>query len=186
LWLGRPPTYNLLISEPDEFSSLSGVDLMRKKIKFYAAGGNGKAGLPDGKCGFNYQMDLAAASSELELLPVDLPVVFAGGSGSALKIGSVMNQTRPDHIIRRSYEAYFDGIAKDRPTWDQLRVVYRSLPSLRTLWDTSLPGNIEVSQEGIITYGAKPIRNRSYAYVNDLDEMRLKITELMIYDPREK
>lgn len=34
---------NLLKSKPDVYSPLNGVELMRKKIKFYAAGGNGRA-----------------------------------------------------------------------------------------------------------------------------------------------
>src|SRR5688572_14392513 len=43
---------NLLKSGPDDHSPLDGVELVRKKVKLYAAGGNGDAGLPDGKCGF--------------------------------------------------------------------------------------------------------------------------------------
>lgn len=175
--------YNLLISKPDEYSTLKGADLVKKKIKFYAAGGNGSAGLPVGECGFNYKMDLAAASGELRLFPADIPVVYAGGSGTALKIGSVYSQSRPDHIIRKSYEYYFDGIAKDRPTWDQLRVIYGSQPQSRIFWDTSPSGNIQVSKDGLLRYNARPDKNQSYAYIKDFDKLRTRITELMIYDP---
>jgi hypothetical protein len=178
--------YNLLNSTPDEHSPLNGVELMRQKIKFYGAGGNGNAGLPKGRCGFNYYMDLTSASGELELLPSDFPTVFAGGSGPKLRVGAVMSQTRPDHIIRKSYEAYYKGNARDRQTWDQLRVLYGSRPSSRSLWDTSPAGNIEVRQDSTLTYTATPNRNRSYAYVNDLEAMRSILTELMMYDPRDK
>jgi hypothetical protein len=178
--------YNLLQSAPDEHSPLTGVELMRQKIKYYGAGGNGNAGLPKGKCGFNYYMDLQAASGELALLPSDFPTVFAGGSGPKLKIGSALSQARPDHIIRKSYEAYYKGVAKDRQTWDQLRVLYGSRPSARTLWDTSPTGTIEVGRDSTITWAPTPARNRAYAYVNDLEAMRAVLTELMLYDPRDK
>lgn len=177
---------NLLNSAPDEHSPLTGVELMRRKIKFYAAGGNGNAGLPEGKCGFNYYMDLRAASGELRMLPSDFPTVFAGGSGLKLQIGSVLSQVRPDHIIRKSYEAYYNGTAKDRYSWDQQRVLYGSRPSARSIWDTSPAGKIEVGQDSILTWAATPESNHAFAYVNDLDAMRVALTELMMYDPRDK
>jgi hypothetical protein len=178
--------YNLLNSTPDELSPLTGVELMRRKIKLYVAGGNGNGGLPKGKCGFNYYMDLTSAGGELKLLPQDFPTVFAGGSGLKLQIGSSLSKARPDHIIRKSYEAYYKGIAQDRFTWDQLRVLYACRPSARTLWDTSPAGKIELGKDSILTY--KEIRdyNRAYAYVNDLEAMREILTELMMYDPRNK
>jgi hypothetical protein len=178
--------YNLLKSPSDENSPLTGVELVRQKVKFYAAGGNGNAGLPHGRCGFNYYMDLASASGELSLLPTDFPTVFAGGSGPKLRIGSALSQTKPDHIIRKSYEAYYKGTARDRQTWDQLRVLFGSCPSLRGLWDISPAGNIEVGKDSIITYTATPNNNRAYAYVNDFEAMRAILTELMMYDPRDK
>lgn len=178
--------YNLLRSGPDKVSPLTGVELMRRKIKFYAAGGNGNSGLPSGKCGFNYYMDLESANGELSLLPAEFPTVFAGGSGPKLRIGSVFNQVRTSHIIRKSYEAYFNGSAKDRQTWDQLRVLYGCMPSLRSLWDTSPAGRIEVGMDSIISWSAKPSGNHAFAYVNDLDSMRKILTELMTYDPEKK
>ncbi|WP_157972250.1 nucleoside hydrolase [Pleomorphovibrio marinus] len=178
--------YNLLNSPPDEHSPLTGKELMRQKVKFYAAGGNGNNELPKGRCGFNYRMDLEAASGELELLPSDFPTVFAGGSGSILRIGSAYKSVRPDHIIRRSYEEYYDGTVQDRQTWDQLRVLYACRPSSRSLWNTSSPGSIKVTMEGILSYTAAPNENRAWAYINDFITMREVLTELMVYDPRDK
>lgn len=178
--------HNLLNSTADEYSPLTGVELMRRKVKLYAAGGNGNAGLPKGKCGFNYYMDLASASGELKLLPSDFPTVFAGGSGLKLEIGSALSKARSDHIIRKSYEAYYKGKAKDRYTWDQMRVLFGSRPSARTLWDISPAGKIEVGQDSILTYTATPDKNRAFAYVNDLEAMRSMLTDLMMYDPRDK
>lgn len=177
---------NLLNSSSDAHSPLTGVELMRRKIKVYMAGGNGNGGLPEGRCGFNYYTDLVSARGELALLPTDFPTIFAGGSGPKLSIGSALQQARPDHIIRKSYEAYYDGVAKDRYTWDQLRVLYGALPSVRDLWDPSPAGTIEVGLDSTITFTEKPDKNRRYAYVNDLEKIRSILTELMMYDPRER
>jgi hypothetical protein len=177
--------YNLLRSSPDRYSPLTGVELMRKKIKLYAAGGNGAGGLPNGTCGFNYRMDLDAARGELKMLPAGFPTVYAGGSGGKLKIGSILNEARPDHIIRRSYEEYYDGTARNRPTWDQLRAFFGAQPAFRSLWDQSPPGTITLGRDRKIRYVATPDSNRSYAYVYDLDLMRSKLSELMLYDPRD-
>ena len=178
--------YNLLKSSPDEHSPLTGLELMRRKIKFYAAGGNGNAGLPKGKCGFNYYTDLFSASTELHLLPSDFPTVFAGGSGSQLEIGSELSKTKPDHIIRRSYESYYGGTAKNRPTWDQLRVLYACRPSSRILWNTSAPGTIKMALDEIITYELEPNKNRAFAYVKNFEALKAELIELMMYDPRDK
>jgi hypothetical protein len=167
---------NLLNSTPDEHSPLTGIELMRRKIKLYAAGGNGNSGLPNGKCGFNYYMDLVSASDELSLLPSDFPTVFAGSSGLKLKIGSALRQSRPDHIIRKSYEAYYKGAANDRYTWDQQRVLYGCRPSARTLWEISPTGKIEVNKDSILSYRATPDKNHVFAYVNDLEAMRSALT----------
>jgi hypothetical protein len=195
---------NLLNSGPCEYSPLTGVELMRQKIMFYGAGGNGNARLPGGLPGFNYRTDLASASNELELLPSEFPTVFAGGSGYLLYIGSAYNDVRPDHIIRRSYEEWFKGLVKGqskwdqneewfkglsqgRQSWDQLRVLYACRPSARHLWDTSPEGNIEVDmEERLIIYTPEPNRNRAYAYLNSFEAVRSMLTELMTYDPRDK
>jgi inosine-uridine nucleoside N-ribohydrolase len=177
----------LLESGPDAHSPLGGTELVKRKVKLYAAGGNGDGGLPKGRCGWNYRMDLAAAKRELELLPDSFPTVFAGGSGTKLKIGSCYQEAPAGHIIRRSYEAYFRGKPDmDRPTWDQLRVLYAARPSARNLFDVSAPGDIVVSDPDRIAWAETPARNRAYAYVNDLDAMRTMLTSLMMHVPAAK
>jgi hypothetical protein len=177
----------LLASGPDDSSPLSGADLVARKVRFYAAGGNGGGGLPKGKCGWNYAQDVAAARDELARLPATVPTVFAGGSGEKLKIGNCYRDAPPDHIIRRSYEAYFAGkTGMDRPTWDQLRVLYACRPSLRDMFQTSPPGDITLGEDKIIAWSPEPARNRAYAYVKDLDAMRAVLTPLMMHQPASK
>lgn len=173
---------NLLKSPADAISPLDGVALMRQKVKFYAAGGNGRATLPDGLAGWNYKNDLAAAAYELQHLPVEFPTVFAGGSGLKIKVGSCYLKAPANHIVRVCYEKYFKGTAKDRPTWDQIRLLYASCPAIRSVFDTSAPGSIVLDQAtGRLTWTATPDRNRSYAYARDMVAVRNAVTELMMH-----
>ena len=103
-----------------------------------------------------------------------------------LSVGAALQKAKPDHIIRRSYEAYYKGVAKDRFSWDQQRVLYGTQPSFRHLWDLSPTGRIELDQDSVLTFHPKPDKNRAYGYVSDLEKMRAVLTELMLYDPRDK
>ena len=113
---------NLLATGPDEISPLSGPELVAKKVRLYAAGGNGSGALPDGKAGFNYQQDLEAAKYEVEHFPRNVPMVYAGGPGNAVRTGPRLSTETPeDHFIRRCYELHFQGRSPwSRPSWDQL------------------------------------------------------------------
>ena len=177
---------NLLKSKPDEHSPLDGVELVRRKIKFYGAGGNGRARLPNGQAGWNYQNDRQSALYELEHLPSDFPTVFAGGSGLKILVGSCYRDAPADHIVRRLYENYFKGTAKDRPTWDQMRLLYAVRPSFRERFDRSPNGSVTMNAEnGHITWQAEPNRNHSYAYVKEGEQNAVaeELKELMMHMP---
>jgi inosine-uridine nucleoside N-ribohydrolase len=181
-----PPTNisRLLDSPPDDISPLNGAELVRRKVKFYGAGGNGDGKLPHGKPGFNYQMDVPAARNELEKMPDDVPMVFAGGSGWKLEVGDAYRGATAGHIVRRSFEAYFNGAEKlDRPSWDELRVLYACRPAAREKFETSPGGEIAMDAQNFIHWSAEPRRNRAYAYVKDRDAVRAELTELMLEGP---
>ncbi len=162
---------NLLKSQPDQHSSLDGVELMRQKIRFYAAGGNGRATLPMGQAGWNYTNDKNAAAHEMENLPIDFPTVFAGGSGLHIEVGACYKDAPEQHIIRKCYEAYFKGTAKDRQTWDQMRLLYAARESFRNHFELSEHGSISFDKETeILTWTKEPNKNRAYAYVKETEK----------------
>jgi purine nucleosidase len=178
---------NLLNSPPDEYSPLDGVALVRRKVKFYGAGGNGDGNLPRGKPGFNYQMDIAAARNEVEKWPVEIPMVYAGGSGNDLKLGNCYREAPADDILRRSFELYFrDEPNLDRPTWDQLRVLYACRPASRVHFDSSPMGHLILDQREHFQWSPTPSRNRGYAYVANFDAVRAELTELMMHRPQQR
>lgn len=174
----------LLDSAPDEHSELSGVELVRRKVKFYSAAGNGDGKLPHGKPGFNYHMDMASARNELAKFPADVPMVQAGGTGWNLRIGSCYWNAVPQHLVRKSFERYFKGERDmDRPTWDQLRVLYACRPASREKFEVSAGGELGFDADGLLRWTPEPKRGRAYAYVKDLEAVRAEITELMMHEP---
>jgi len=175
----------LLDSGPDEHSELSGVELVRRKVKFYSAAGNGDGKLPHGKPGFNYHMDMASARNELAKFPAEVPMVQAGGTGWNLRIGSCYWNAVPQHFVRKSFELYFKGEREmDRPTWDQLRVLYACRPGSRGKFEVSADGDMGFDAEGLLRWTPEPKRGRAYAYVKDMEAVRAEITELMMHEPR--
>ncbi len=177
----------LLDSGADSHSSLSGVELVRRKVKFYSAGGNGAKGLPAGLAGYNYRCDLASASNELAKMPTNFPTVFAGGSGWDIKIGNALKQKPSNHPIRRAYEHYLGaGNNLDRAAIDAMRVVYAVRPQSRSKWDY-LTGAGHVYLKGeTIYYTSSTNNNRAFAYANSNNNrwaIHNEIEALMLQNP---
>jgi len=172
---------HLLDSPPDEVSPLDGVALVAQKVKFYSAGGNGRANLPSGEAGWNYKWDLAAAANELKKMPTTIPFVFAGGSGLTLFTGGGYEQKPEGHIIRVCYEQHQRRKTNlARCSWDQLRVWYAVRGGDN--FDTSPPGDVTVVDDNI-RYSPTPNRNRCYAYVKDKALAAAQLEELMMHEP---
>lgn len=184
--IGPPSNISdLLDSGADDISPLSGAELMKQKLKFYAAGGNGRGGLPDGESGWNYQDDLKSASNELAKLPSDFPTVFAGGSGMKIEVGECYRDAKDGHIGKTLFANHFRNKPRwMRASWDQLRTLYACRPDARKLFDLSPFGDISLDGK-TLHFAKEPNRNRAYAYVKDLDAVRKEVEGLMLYDPRD-
>lgn len=172
---------NLLKSPADPAIPFTGAQLLRTKVKFYSSGGNGRDRLPHGECGWNYQNDLNAAKYELDHFPIEVPMSEGGGSGLSMYAGSCYQQAPASHIIRKCYEAYFSGVARDRNTWDQVRLMY-AVPAWRGWWTKSPDGDITLDlTTKYITWTATPDRGRSYASVNDRPAVLAEMNALMMH-----
>ncbi|HYE05908.1 MAG TPA: hypothetical protein VEL07_10375 [Planctomycetota bacterium] len=175
---------DLLDSPADAISPLNGVELVRQKVKFYAWGGNGSGTLPSGNPGFNYQQDQRAARNEHAKFPADVPMIEAGGSGARIQVGSCYLQAPADHPVRICYENYFGGVARDRPSWDQLRLLFGSRPAARPRFDVSPFGDIVFDASAFVFHWRPaPDRRRAYAYVPDAAAMRAELNALMMHMP---
>lgn len=172
---------DLLNSPADALSPLPGLELVRRKIKFYSSGGNGRANLPRGEAGWNYKWDLPAARNELAKWPEAVPFVEAGGSGLTMNTGAGYAQKPAGHIVRACYEQFHKRTTNlGRATWDQLRLWYAVRD--RSNFELSPPGDITLEGDTLV-FSPTPNRNRRYAYAKDKPRLAAEIETLMMHDP---
>jgi inosine-uridine nucleoside N-ribohydrolase len=146
---------NLLESPADDISPLSGLDLVRQKVKLLSVMGGAFIEIPDrsGKPKrygeYNLIKDLPSAQKLAAKWPT--PIVWSG-----YEIG--LNLTYPYRSIERDYnyvphhpvvEAYnlFAPPPHDRPTWDLTSVLYALRPD-DGYFDLSPPGQVTINNEG--------------------------------------
>ncbi len=131
---------DLLYTLPDESSSLSGIDLVRRKVRLWVCMG-GK--FPSGREA-NLFHDGPAAADAIAHWPT--PIVFSGFEiGRRIKTGGALHRLPAKHPVRRAYELY-NGV---RPhfSWDQTAVLYAIRPGTRD-WRLSAPGRCHVFPDG--------------------------------------
>lgn len=147
---------NLMTSEPDEISSLNGIELIEKKVKLLSIMGGAFATIPGSKPRYgeyNLIKDLPAAQKLCQAWPT--PMVWSG-----YEIG--INLAYPHESIEKDYgyvdhhpisEAYylFSPPPHDRPTWDLTSVLYAVRPNVG-YFELSAPGHVSVNDLGRATF----------------------------------
>ena len=113
---------NLLNSGPDGISPLNGHDLVNRKVRqLVCMGGQ----YPEGR-EWNLYQDSSASSEVIASWPS--PILYIGyEAGLPVKTGSGLQQISEPNPLSRSYELY-NGIS-DRPSWDQLAVLFCAMNS---------------------------------------------------------
>lgn len=132
--------------------SPGGADLIRDKVsRWICMGGNfiGNPPRDDLKLGnVNFQRDAASAHFVIHHWPGE--IVFAGREvcsvPSGLKIGESLATTPADNPVRRAYEHYFGGVAKNRHVADLAAVLF-AVRGLSDCWDISAPGRMELKKD---------------------------------------
>ncbi|WP_391575341.1 nucleoside hydrolase [Aureliella helgolandensis] len=150
---------NLLKSQPDNYSPLSGVELVQRKVRLLSlmAGAfekiPGKDGQRDDHKEYNIVKDIPAAQWLAAEWPT--PTVWSG-----YEIG--LNLTYPHESILQDYnyvdhhplsEAYtlYNPPPHNRPTWDLTSVLQAIRPD-RNYFDLSPPGRVSVADDGLTTF----------------------------------
>jgi inosine-uridine nucleoside N-ribohydrolase len=106
--------HDLLNSKADQYSSLNGKDLVQKKVKRYICMASGVG---------NFRPHAEAAVNVVNNWPT-LTVHTKGQDFAwSMMTGSVLQQTPSTNPVRRAYEHYFGGTAKDRHSADQLSLL---------------------------------------------------------------
>jgi purine nucleosidase len=135
----------LIDSPAGAAGELSGVDLVRKKVRIWVCMGGH---FPQGR-EWNLYQDAASSKRAIDAWPT--PIVFSGFEiGEPIQTGAFLKRAIvPDAPVLRSYEL-FNGVT-NRSSWDQTAVLYavRGVDGgLRDLWDVHGPGTIEILPDG--------------------------------------
>lgn len=111
----------LLQSGPDKYSSLTGLDLVRRKVKQLVTMANAKP--PSGSEDFNWRMDLPAAEQVLRKWPSPLIV---SEYGKMVLGGKRFLEAVPEaHPVAVAYRSVLSRTGEEnRPSWDQLAVLW--------------------------------------------------------------
>lgn len=157
---------NLLNSKSDEFSPLSGVELVKQKVKLLSVMG----GLYDDSYNFsewNIVQDLVASQTVFSKWPT--PIVASGyeiGNKLLYPHQSILNDFKDGYKnpMCVSYKIY-EKMPYDRQTWDLTSVLYAIEPALN-LFDLSEKGKITISQTGKSEFNRDENGNHQYLKID--------------------
>ncbi len=119
--------YDLLVSEPDAVSPLTGKELVKRKIKRWVALGALNADNPEGdlKKDWNFFFNGAAPFTEFLIENFPRPSYFIDG-GSKVITGKSLMDTPEGNVVRQAYTDWLGWAGKtledQRPSWDLVAV----------------------------------------------------------------
>ena len=176
--------YNLLKSDPDEFSALSGIDLVKKKVEKWVA----MAGLlPEGR-EYNVYKDSEASFYTFKNWPTTL-LISGAEIGNSIVTGNklaVMGSANNPLAWAYAYNlaTYSNKPAKNRRSWDQTAVLC-AIRDPEKYFDVCGPGKFVVSKDGHNKWNPNINANHyflvhkyPYKIVTDVVE------ELMMHEPK--
>ncbi|WP_010582472.1 nucleoside hydrolase [Schlesneria paludicola] len=171
----------LLDSKADDWSPLSGRDLIKAKVSLLSvmAGAfqpiNGNAHY----CEYNVVQDIANCRKLADEWPT--PVVWSGfeiGIAVPYPESSIKRDYgySADHPVAESYRRYVMPPG-DRPTWDLTSVLYAVYPD-RGYFDLSEPGRIAVEGDGFTKFA--PDAQGRHRYLKLTETQRTRVLEALV------
>ena len=165
----------LMDTPPDAISPLSGMELIRKKIRLLSI----MAGIFDPKythVEYNINCDLPAAKKLIVEWPT--PIVFSGYEiGDMIRYPSVNIKNDynyvQQHPLKEAYH-YYRGLENTQATFDLTSVLYAVRPN-HGYFDLSEPGTVVLDEKGHTSF--EPDANGKHRY--------LKVSETQIAQVRE-
>ena len=139
----------LLKSKADEWSPLSGRELVARKVRLLSimAGSYGDNKIAE----FNVKSDIASMRTLFDEWPVEVVQNPFEIGPEVLFPASVVTDSlawAPAHPVAEGYKVYA-SMPYDRPTWDLLSVVYLLQPDM---FDVSAPGRVSVNSDGYTSF----------------------------------
>ena len=173
---------NLLQSKPDKYSPLSGVDLVKKKVKKMVS----MAGkFPEGK-EFNVFKDIEASQYAFTHFPK--PIYFCGFEiGEHIKCGlplvhSDNIQNNPTKDVFRISIPQADEDSAGRKSWDEVTTLL-AISDYKSYYSTK-EGSIVVAEDGSNTWNEKGKNQYYFTDKNSASQMQVIIDKLMMHQPK--
>lgn len=168
---------DLLKSEPDDYSTLNGMDLVKRKVKRWVCMGGG---YPSSGGEFNFNRDAAATQYAVESWPK--PVLFSGAEiGASIHTGAKLAMTSESNPIRRAYELAGGYVGSTRSSWDQTAVLAAIRDPL-LYWDLETTGYCYVANNGSNTWYSSPDKDHAYLIRKLPDEEMVEIIDNLMAD----
>ena len=174
---------DLLKTGADTYSSFSGRELVKQKVKLLSLMG---AGFPRGN---EWNIKIAPDASQLVADTWPTPVVYSGAeTGKAIRTGSrLLTETPENNPVRASFEnhPFVDTTTKDRQSWDQTAMLY-AVRGVQDYWTLESTGYNTVDSTGKNEWRSSPDKDHSYLVLQKPDQVKKIIEDLMVAPPRMK
>lgn len=170
----------LLASQPDDVSELSGMDLVKRKVRLLSA----MAGAFQPINGathheYNVVKDVPSAQQLIQQWPT--PIVFSGFEiGLAITYPATSIEQDYDYVAHHPLaEAYrlYEPPPHNRPTWDLTSVLYAVYPE-RGYFDLSPEGEVEIDDAGVTTFA--PAAGGRCRYLIASPEQIVRVREALV------
>ncbi|MDO4274289.1 MAG: nucleoside hydrolase [Eubacteriales bacterium] len=169
----------LLNSQPDEYSDLNGIELVRQKVKLVSCMGGNFQDFDSAE--YNFMCDPAAAQLMVNKCPA--PIMFSGSEiGINLDTGERRYEMAQDDPVRLSYDLYLsdDTGLGTRWSWDLSAVLY-AVEGLQDYWSMER-GDVSVLEDGKDTF-EKNEKTGARAFLvakADVTQVEARLNEIMI------
>jgi inosine-uridine nucleoside N-ribohydrolase len=161
----------LMESAPDGYSNLSGLELVKEKVRLLTvmAGNFGDSPKPE----YNVLTDIPAATKLFASWPTDIYISgFEVGLAVLYPASSIENDFPAGNPVAEAYRLY-EKMPYDRPSWDLTTVVY-DLRADRGYFDVSPPGDVIVAPNGSTRFQPAPQGKRYFLSVSPLQAARVR------------
>ncbi len=183
---------DLVESKADQFSSLSGVELVRKKVKLVSVMAGAFATINGNKhyLEANVRKGIGSMQRFANQWPEDVPVIWSGfeiGLAAAYPRQSIARDFRycRHHIVTESYLLH-SGPDHDRPCWDLTSVLYAVRPN-RLYFNVSQTGLVRVEDDGYLFIKPGESKRDRYLIMNPVQTIRvIEALQFLVSQPPRK
>ncbi len=183
----------LIKSQADNYSVLSGNELISKKVKkFVMMGGQ----FPKGENEWNFNGDMPGVT-KFVLDNLKVPVVFSGFElGVKIKTGATFNNIDPETPLYKGFLFFsehapwikkdFKGKILNNSTFDQTAVLYAVNSGEGVLWEKVTGGFCQADEKGGNKWVKKPGSNHAYLKLIETPELMTALIEAIMLNQFDK